>query len=230
MTNPDETSKLATVEDFAHLLAELASPFALRRAVLAEHGLTEDELADHTGRWSRELMREGGREDGPLARRFNAAYASMTSALSTAAEHATRTVDVRFLNDDAQPFRGEAARVRLHAPDAPAPALELPAPVAPDTEKLEPAPAPEPLDMTLELTDAPPEMRLPFRTPGSAPRAEEPEEEDAADLDATLPIAGPKAKPVLRGLPAQSTIEGLPHVPKAALPFGPKSDDKKRKT
>ncbi|HEY4121192.1 MAG TPA: hypothetical protein VGM56_25180 [Byssovorax sp.] len=218
-----------TIEDFAHLLAELESPFALRRAVLAEHGLSEVELAALTERWSRDLMRDGGRENSELARRFNVAYLSMASALSTAAQQAIPAVDVRFLNADVQPFRGEAAHVPLHAPDATPPALAQPGPVAPDTEKLVPAPGAEPLDMTLELSEVPPEMRLPFRAPEpGAPTAAPPD--DDTDLDATLPLAGPTAKKVLRGTAALPTTEGLPHVSKAALPFGPKNDDRKPKT
>jgi hypothetical protein len=199
------------IEDFAHLLAELASPFVRRRAVLAHYRLTEEELAELTTRWSHDLMQEGGREDGPLARRFNAAYAATTAALATAADEAIPLVDAHAA--------AEAS------PPTPAPRQ----PAAPAVEEPEPVGAP-PLDSTLELSHAPPEMRLPFRAPGTPALADELLEEDPHDLDATLPLVGPKMKAPVRTSPAHATIEGLPHVPKPALPFGPTADDKKPKT
>ena len=74
-------SETETIEEFAALLAELANPFALRRAVLADRGLSEEQFVALNARWTRELA--AGEARG-LAERFRAAYATMTSALRSA--------------------------------------------------------------------------------------------------------------------------------------------------
>jgi hypothetical protein len=111
---------VSMVEDFAALCAKLDDPFGDRARLLAEVGLDEPSYAALLGEWRQRLAQEEAPAKN-LGRRFVDAYRNAVEARrSPPRDEIYRSQkDSRFLNENAQTWRSEAARVALSmAPEA----------------------------------------------------------------------------------------------------------------
>lgn len=96
-----------SIEAFGELMARLDDPFADRAEVLRTIALDEIAFQRLEERFARDLAAES---EEP-ARRFGDAYEATVCALAAARGGDKAAPDLRFLNEDAQSFREEAAAV-----------------------------------------------------------------------------------------------------------------------
>lgn len=100
-----------TLETFGELVAHLDDPFANRGDVLRKAGLGElafQRLEEH-------FAKELAAESEEPAKRFGDAYEAALGAMAAARVGDKAAPDLRFLNEDAQSFREEAAAVLREA-------------------------------------------------------------------------------------------------------------------
>ena len=96
-----------SIEAFGELMARLEDPFAHRGDVLRKAGLDETAFQRLEEHFAKDLVAES---EEP-AKRFGDAYEAARGAMAAARVGDKAAPDLRFLNEDAQSFREEAAAV-----------------------------------------------------------------------------------------------------------------------
>lgn len=194
------------VRRFAEIMAALADPFAQRAAILSAAGYDATTWVPIERGWIERIEQD---TNGQLGAEYGAAFGQANAAKSTA-YHASRPAprDMRFLSMDEQPWRDDAAAVKL---DASGEAPPLLSPPDPDPSE-DTWPTEGDLDRTAELRVSRTGVVLPF----CAARASD--ESGIRRAPAVRRIHEPPIRPASDV--AESTLE-MPALtePRAALPF-----------
>jgi hypothetical protein len=208
------------VDLFAELMVRLDDPFEERSVVLATEGLDEDQASSLVASWRLRFDRDA---TGGLVASFADAYAGRRAAREAQRRSGTYGgapadrdgghAGPRFLNDDAQSFRDEAAKVAVSAEEASPPPRPAAAPMPPQQRAFEQPTfataktASAPADATADITALVPRHTLPFTAAGPGALA--------------APLGSPKPVPQPSPSEPRTTVDLTAQVAlvQAAMPF-----------